>query len=163
MYSRDDIPDGSIGASSAGGADSGRLPHSRLTELIIGGMFEVHNTLGAGFLEAVYANALTIELRHRGLRVDRNVAFEILYRGVSVGRYIADLIVDQKVIVEVKAAKAIEVAHRAQVLNYLRASALEVGLVANFGSSVQFKRVIATARPDSHPTDGSRGKRNRNS
>jgi GxxExxY protein len=162
MHSSDNVPHRPIGASSADNAHSGHLPHSELTNLIIGGMFEVHNALGAGFLEAVYANALTIELRHRGLRVDRNVAFEILYRGAPVGRYVADLIVDQTVIVEVKAAKAIDAAHRAQVLNYLRASALEVGLVANFGSSVQFKRVIATAPPDSRPTEGRQGKGNSN-
>jgi len=160
MHSRDDISDKPIGSSSAGSADLGQLPHSQLTNLIIGGMFEVHNTLGAGFLEAVYANALTVELRHRGLRVDRNVAFEILYRGVSVGRYIADLIVDQTVIVEVKVAKAIERAHRAQVLNYLQASGLAVGLVANFGSSVQFKRVISSVRSNSRSTEGRQGKGN---
>ena len=62
--------------------------------------------LGAGFLEAVYANALTVELRHRGVPVERNVAFEIVYRGVSVGRYVADLVVDRKVIVETRVAKA---------------------------------------------------------
>ena len=100
--------------------------------------------LGGGFLEAVYVNALTVELRRRGVRVDRNVTFEVVYRGVSVGRYVADLVVDGKVIVETKVAKAIDPVHRAQVSNYLRASGLQVGLVINFGSSVQFKRVVAS-------------------
>ena len=126
------------------GPDWGHLPHGNLTNQIIGAGFEVHNVLGAGFLEAVYANALTVELRHRGVSVDRNVAFAVVYRGCSVGRYVADLVVDQKVIVETKVAKAIDLAHRAQVSNYLRASGLEVGLVMNFGSSVQFKRVVAS-------------------
>jgi GxxExxY protein len=122
----------------------GHLPHGDLTNQIIGAGFEVHNVLGGGFLEAVYVNALTVELRRRGVRVDRNVAFEVIYRGVSVGRYVADLIVDGKVIVETKVAKAIDLAHRAQVSNYLRAAGLRVGLVINFGGSVQFKRVVAS-------------------
>jgi len=142
--------DGTVGESRAsalprgGGPDWGHLPHGNLTNRIIGAGFEVHNVLGAGFLEAVYANALTVELRQRGVPVDRNVAFEIAYRGFRVGRYVADLVVDQKVIVETKVAKAIDLAHRAQVSNYLRASGLQVGLVINFGSSVQFKRVVAS-------------------
>jgi GxxExxY protein len=126
------------------GPDWGHLPHGNLTNLIIGAGFEVHNALGAGFLETVYANALTVELRHRGVPVERNAVFEVVYRGVSVGRYVADLVVDRKVVVETKVAKAIDLAHRAQVSNYLRASGLEVGLVVNFGSSVQFKRVVAS-------------------
>ena len=88
------------------GPDWGHLPHSHLTNLIIGAGFEVHNALGAGFLEAVYTNALTVELRHRGVPVERNVVFEVVYRGVPVGRYVADLVVDRKVIVETKVAKA---------------------------------------------------------
>jgi len=128
-----------------GGPAWGHLPHGDLTNLIIGAAFEVHNVLGAGFLEAVYVNALAVELRHRGVPVERNVAFEVVYRGVSVGRYVADLVVDRKVIVETKVAKAIDPVHRAQVSNYLRASGLEVGLVINFGSSVQFKRVVASS------------------
>ena len=128
-----------------GGPAWGHLPHGDLTNLIIGAAFEVHNVLGPGFLEAVYVNALAVELRHRGVPVERNVAFAVVYRGCSVGRYVADLVVDEKVIVETKVAKAIDLAHRAQVSNYLRASGLEVGLVINFGSSVQFKRVVASA------------------
>ena len=127
-----------------GGPDWGHLPHGDLTNQIIGAGFEVHNVLGGGFLEAVYVNALTVELRRRGVRIDRNVAFEVVYRGVSVGRYVADLVVDGKVIVETKAAKAIDPAHRAQVSNYLRAAGLQVGLVINFGSAVQFKRVVSS-------------------
>ena len=130
-------------APHRGGADWGHLPHSNLTNLIIGAGFKVHNVLGTGFLEAVYTNALTVELRHRGVPAERNVVFEVVYRGVSVGRYVADFVVDRRVIVETQVAKAIDPVHRAQVSNYLRASGLEVGLVLNFGSSVQFKRVAA--------------------
>jgi GxxExxY protein len=139
------------------GRDAGVLLFGHLTDAVIGAGFQVHNSLGAGFLEAVYGNALTVELRRRGVRVERNVPFEIFYRGVSVGRYVADLVVDGKVVVETKAAKAIDPAHRAQLLNYLRASGLEVGLVMNFGSSVQFKRVVATARPVAPPSEGQAG------
>jgi len=144
----------------SGGPGWGHLPHGQLTNAIIGAMFEVHNVLGSGFLERIYANALTIELQNRGVPVERNVPFEVMYRGMSVGRYVADLVVDQKVIVETKAAKAIDPVHRAQLLNYLRASGLEVGLVANFGTSVQFKRVVWTWRPSQHPGEGESGKGN---
>jgi len=150
-----DAHDGPVEEGAPGaGPNWGHLPHGQITNAIIGAMFEVHNVLGQGFLESVYANALTVELRQRGVPVDRNVPFEVMYRGASIGRYVADLVVDQKVIVETKVAKAIDPVHRAQLLNYLRASGLEVGLVANFGSSVQFKRVVWTRRPDRHLLEG---------
>ena len=119
-----------------------RYPHAELTEDIIGGMFTVHRELGAGFLESVYANALAVELRARGLRVDRNVAYEVYYHSILVGRYVADFVVELKVIVETKVARSIDSAHRDQTLNYLRASKLVVGLVLNFGTAPQFKRVV---------------------
>lgn len=123
-----------------------RLPHADTTRTIIGALYEVHGTLGSGFLESVYANSLVVELNAAGLRSERHVPFEIVYRGQPVGRYIADLIVESKVVVEVKAVRAIEAAHRAQLLNYLRASGLEVGLLLNFGASAQFKRVVYAAQ-----------------
>jgi GxxExxY protein len=122
-----------------------RYPHRRLTNAIIGGAFNVHRVFGYGFLESVYANALTVELQSRGMDVERNVVFELFYRGTRVGRYVADLIVEGTAVVETKVARAIEAPHRAQLLNYLRASGLEVGLVLNFGTSVQFKRIVCTA------------------
>ena len=120
--------------------------HSEITNEIIGAMFDVHDSLGCGFLESVYANALAVDLRARGVRVERHVAFDIVYRGVEVGRYVADLVVERKVVVETKVARGIDPAHRAQLLNYLRASGLEVGLVVNFGISAQFRRVVFTRR-----------------
>ena len=141
------------------GADWGHLPHGHLTDLIIGAGFEVHNMLGAGFLEAVYANALTVELRHRGVFVERNVAFEVVYRGVSVGRYVADLVVDRGDRRNQGGSKAIDPVHRAQVSNYLRASGLEVGLVLNFGSSVQCKRVMASSGRDRAATGHNDGRK----
>jgi GxxExxY protein len=125
--------------------------HGDLTAAIIGAMFDVHTTLGFGFLESAYANALTVALRALGLQVERNVAFEIFYRGQRVGRYVADLIVEARVVVETTVARSIEATHRAQLLNYLRASGLEVGLVLNFGTSAQFKRVVSTAAPARRP------------
>ena len=118
------------------------LPHAELTDEVIGGMYTVHRKLGAGFLESVYKNALAIELRKRGLRVDRNVSYEIFYDDESVGLYVADFVVESKVIVEAKVARLIHTAHRDQTLNYLQASKLEVGLVLNFGTTPQFKRVV---------------------
>src|SRR5215208_6215463 len=123
---------------------SERYPHSRLTNAIIGGAFKVHSVFGSGFFESVYANALTVELQSRGLHVARNAVFELFYCGTRVGRYVADLVVEGTTVVETKVARAIEAPHRAQLLNYLRASGLEVGLVLNFGTSVQFKRVVHT-------------------
>lgn len=149
----EDVPPGA-------GPDSGHFLHGQLTNAIIGAMFEVHNVLGSGFLESVYANALTVELQRRRVPVERNVPFEVMYRGESVGRYVADLVVDGRVIVETKVAKAIDPVHRAQLLNYLRASGLEVGLVVNFGSSVQFKRVVWTRPPSRHLDEGETGNGN---
>lgn len=120
------------------------FPHGSLTNLIIGAMFHVYNALGSGFLESVYANALVVELRARGLRVERHVSFTVFHRGVAVGRYVADLIVESTVVVETKVARRIEPAHHAQLRNYLRASGLEVGLVLNFGESIDFKRIVMT-------------------
>ena len=98
--------------------------------------------LGAGFLEGVYANGLIVVLRGLGLRVDRNVAYEVVFRSLSIGRYVADLVVESTVLVETKVARSIDSTHRAQTLNYLKASNLEVGLILNFGTSVQVKRLV---------------------
>ena len=118
------------------------FPHADLTEAIIGGFYTVHRKLGAGFLESVYKNALAIELRKRGLRVDRNVPYEIRYDGELIGRFVADFVVESKVIVEGKVARSIGTSHREQTLNYLQASKLEVGLVLNFATAPQFRRLV---------------------
>ena len=118
------------------------IPHRDLTSAIIGGFYDVHSELGSGFLESVYTNALAVVLTALNLRAERQVRFEVHFRGVSVGRYVADLIVESKVVVETKAARSLDPVHRAQLLNYLRASGLEVGLLLNFGPTAQFKRVI---------------------
>jgi GxxExxY protein len=121
-----------------------RLPHYQLTQVIIGAMYAVHSELGYGFLEYVYRNAVAVLLRRAGHRVDREVVFEIWFHGHLIGRHRADLVVDQTVVVEVKTARAIDPAHRAQLINYLKASPFELGLLLNFGPSAQFKRIVST-------------------
>jgi GxxExxY protein len=95
---------------------------------------KVSNVLGAGYLEKVYENALVIELRKNGLTAAQQRAVRIFYEGFVVGDYMADLIVNSNVIVELKAAKVIDTIHEAQMLNYLRAAKMRIGLILNFGT-----------------------------
>jgi GxxExxY protein len=130
--------------------DATKLLHHELTHIVIGAMYNVHTELGAGFLESVYANAVSVVLQNAGLRVEREVPFEVVFRGVVVGRYRADLIVDTKVVVETKALHRLGENGTKQLRNYLRAAGLSVGLLLNFGSRPEHKRVILTsgfARP----------------
>ncbi|RMH32647.1 MAG: GxxExxY protein [Gammaproteobacteria bacterium] len=121
--------------------------HSDLTGQIIAAFYDVYNTLGSGFLEKVYENALAHELQKRGHRVRQQIPIDVFYDGVNVGHYVADLIVDDLVIVEMKAIENITSAHEAQLLNYLRATGIEVGLLLNCGPRPQVRRKIyETAR-----------------
>lgn len=114
-----------------------------LTGKIIRCAFTVSNTLGAGFLEKVYENALTHELRKAGLRVEQQKPITVEYDGVVVGEYVADLVVNGSVIVELKAAKALDEIHYAQCLNYQRATGMKVCLLLNFGTpKLQIKRFV---------------------
>ena len=114
-----------------------------ISERIIGCAFTVANTLGAGFLEKVYENALAHELRKSGLTVAQQRGISIVYDGVNVGQYAADLLVENAVLVELKAAKALDGVHRAQCLNYLKASGLRLCLLLNFGSPrLEIKRLL---------------------
>ena len=110
--------------------------HSELTGAIIGAAIAVHRELGPGKLESVYERALAIELRARRVPFRAQVPVPMLYRGESVGDFFADLIVDRRVIVELKAVDALRSVHRAQVLSYLRATELELGLLINFNVRV---------------------------
>jgi len=115
-----------------------------LTEKILGAAFKVHNALGCGFLERVYENALVVELARNKLKVEQQRAFRVTYEGATVGDYQADLVVEDRVIVECKALSHIEGVHESQLLNYLRASSLKVGLILNFGRpKLQWKRLVA--------------------
>jgi GxxExxY protein len=106
---------------------------NRLSERIIGCAFRVMNTLGAGFLEKVYENALALELREAGLAVVQQHGIAVHYSGVVVGEYAADLLVEGIVMVELKAVRAVDNAHAAQCMNYLRATGLKLCLLLNFG------------------------------
>ena len=105
----------------------------RLSEQVIQCAFEVSNQLGVGFLESVYENALYIELTNRGIGVQQQVPLQVLYKGQMVGNYIADLIVEKKLLLELKVADSIAKNHRAQVMNYLRATGIRVAPLINFG------------------------------
>ena len=107
--------------------------HREITEAILASAFDVSNTLGCGFLEKVYENAMVVALEEAGLKVMQQVPLRVHYRDVLVGDYVADLIVDDAVIVEVKATEEHSRVHVAQVLNYLRATNLPVGMLLNFG------------------------------
>jgi GxxExxY protein len=119
------------------------LVHGEITEQVIGSAFEVHNTLGPGFLESIYEEALCYELQVRGLRVDRQVHIPIYYKKFEVGNHVLDLIVNDKVIVELKAISETTDVHQAIVLSYLAATKLSVALLINFGqASVKYKRLV---------------------
>ncbi|MCO6450548.1 MAG: GxxExxY protein [Caldilineales bacterium] len=109
--------------------------HGDLTDAILGAFYDVYNTMGYGFLEKVYENALVHELRKRGMTVEQQAPLPVYYDGVQVGEYYADIIVNNLVILELKAAEAISPVHTTQLINYLKASIIEVGLVLNFGPS----------------------------
>ncbi len=116
--------------------------HSELTEQIIKAYYKVYNKLGYGFLEKVYENAMKIELRNAGLNVLAQQPISVYYENEEVGSYFADLLIDDKVIVELKAAEELCEEHEAQLLNYLKATEAEVGLLMNFGKEAQFKKKV---------------------
>jgi len=123
--------------------DEHRLEINRVTERIINCVYRVSNILGSGFLEKVYENALAIELQQSGLRVAQQHPVNVLYNGNLVGDYIADLLVEDCVIVETKAVTALDDVHSAQCMNYLKATGLKVCLLINFGKPrVDIKRIV---------------------
>jgi GxxExxY protein len=113
-----------------------------LTSLILAAYYEVYNKLGAGFLEKVYENALMIELNKRGLDAKQQVPICVYYEGQIVGEYFADVLVNDLVILELKTADEIARTHEYQLINYLRATELEVGLILNFGAKAELKRKV---------------------
>jgi len=116
--------------------------HSELTDLIIGVFYDVYNELGFGFLESVYRNSLRVALIQKGLTVDPEVPVSVFFRGQNVGDFRADLVVNGTILLELKTAERIIPAHEAQVLNYLRSTALEIGLILNFGPRPQVRRLL---------------------
>ncbi len=116
--------------------------HSDITGLIIKAFYNVYNQLGYGFLEKVYENAMLIEIRKLGLQCIAQHSIEVFYDNLKVGFYIADIIVHNCVIVEIKAAESLCEEHEAQLTNYLKATDIEVGLLLNFGKKIEFKRKV---------------------
>ena len=120
--------------------DGHGLKHGDLTDRILKAFYEVYGELGYGFLESVYESSMHLVLTGAGIQVERQRPITVRFRGQVVGEYAADLLVERLVIVELKAARTLDPAHEAQVLNYLRATPIEVGLLLNFGPQPQIKR-----------------------
>lgn len=118
------------------------LKHGKITDQIIRVFYQVYNELGHGFLESVYQKSLVIALNSAGLHVCSPVEIPVWFRGFRVGSFEADVLVEHCVLLELKATRALVSNHRAQLLNYLRATEIEVGLLLNFGEKPEFKRLI---------------------
>lgn len=123
------------------------MTDDELTEIIIGCAYKVHNKLGSGFLEKVYKRALPIEIEKSGLSVALEVPIDVHYDGQVVGEYFADLWVEDRIIVELKAVQFLTKEHEVQLVNYLTATGTESGLLLNFGSSVQVRRKYRVFKP----------------
>jgi GxxExxY protein len=122
-----------------------RLIHEDVTFEIIGAAMEVHRILGPGFLEAVYQRSMEVELRQRGLEFNCQRRVVLRYKGEALGEHVLDLVVDGKVVVELKAVKEMNDQHRAQLISYLKAAQLPVGLLINFAATqLQYKRFLLT-------------------
>src|SRR5205809_5897000 len=122
--------------------DKHGFKHKDITEKIIRVFYEVYNELGHGFLESVYERSLEIALNSLGLKVCRQIQIPVWFRGLPVGDFTADVLVADCVLLELKAARTLDPSHQAQLLNYLRATEIEVGLLLNFGIRPEFKRLI---------------------
>jgi len=120
--------------------ETDKFKYKEITDIILKSFYEVYNELGAGFLESVYETALNIVLTGYGIRVERQKDIPVSFRGNIIGNFNADLIVNERVIVEIKAVRSLDSAHEAQLINYLKATDVEVGLLLNFGEKPKFKR-----------------------
>lgn len=118
--------------------------HKELSEVILKVFYEVYNGLGYGFLENVYQNAMYFELKSQGFKVEAQKQIKVYYKNELVGNFIADLLIDDLIIIELKACDTLVKAHYAQTLNYLKATNIEIGLLLNFGEKPEIKRLIFT-------------------
>lgn len=119
------------------------VEHHQITEHIIGAAYKVYNTMGGGFLESVYEQCMLIELRKRGVAVSNQHAIEVYYENALVGKFVADLLVADTVVVELKAVNRIAIIHEVQLVNYLTATGKDIGLILNFGEkAVQVRRKV---------------------
>ncbi|MCE5251376.1 GxxExxY protein [bacterium] len=116
--------------------------HKTLTDQVIRAFYKVYNTLEYGFLEKVYENALIIELRKDGLEVVQQMPIKVYYENQVIGEYFADLCVENKIIIELKSSESLSKAHEAQLINYLKATQIEVGILLNFGKKPEFSRKV---------------------
>jgi GxxExxY protein len=123
-------------------ADQSSLKQGDLTEKIIGVFYDVYNELGYGFLECVYEESLVIALHEAGLATNRQVPLPVWFRGRKVGEFRADVPVENRMLLELKSARALDPAHEAQLLHYLKSTEVEVGLLLNFGVHPQFRRLL---------------------
>ncbi len=125
--------------------------HEHVTDKIINAFYRVNNTLGYGFLERVYENSMVIELNELGCKVIKQQNIRVFYKGKEVGKYFTDFLVDNCIIIELKAVERITKEHEAQLINYLKSTNIEVGLLLNFGKKAEFKRkVFANHRKRTH-------------
>lgn len=120
------------------------LLHKTITEDILKVYYDIYNELGCGFLEKVYQNSMYFELKSKGYKVEAQRPIKVYFKNQLVGEYYADLLIEDKVIVELKACELLMNAHVAQLMNYLKATEIEVGLLLNFGEEAEFKRIIYT-------------------
>lgn len=120
------------------------LLHQSITNTILKVYYEVYNELGYGFLKKVYQNAMYLELKDRGLKVESQKQIKVYFKKQLVGEYYSDLLVEDKVIVELKATELLMNSHIAQTINYLKATPIEIGMLLNFGAEPEFKRLIYT-------------------
>jgi GxxExxY protein len=119
------------------------LIHKKLSDTVVGAVFSVHNVLGPGLLESAYEGALVIELKRRGLRFERQQIFPLYYKGELAGAYVADLVVENTVLLELKSVQSLTKVMEAQVINYLRLSKVPVGYLINFRNTrVEWKRFV---------------------
>ncbi|GAB1429701.1 GxxExxY protein [Ignavibacteria bacterium] len=120
------------------------LLHKNITDIVIKAFYQVYNELGFGFLERVYQNAMYYELQSQGLLCEAEKPIKVYYKNLTVGDYRADIILENKIIIELKAAQSLVYEHELQLINYLKATDIEVGLLLNFGEKPEFKRKIFT-------------------
>jgi GxxExxY protein len=124
-----------------------RMRHQELSEKVIAAAYRAHNELGHGFMEKVYKNAMAIELAEVGVRCSCEVPLKVLYHGRVVGDYCADMVVEDKIVVEAKTVSKLDSVHEVQLVNYLKATGLNIGLLINFGRSVEVKRRVFDSTP----------------
>lgn len=120
------------------------LLYKKITDDILKVYYDIYNQLGYGFLEKVYQNAMFFELKSKGYKVEAQKPIKVYFKNQLVGEYYADLLVDDKIIIELKACEVLMNVHVAQLMNYLKATKIEVGLLLNFGEEPEFKRIIYT-------------------